>query len=334
MGYKESVKYIAKSLDIKNCSFLVTGATGLIGTCIIDVLISANEFYDAGIKIYALSRSKEKIQNKFGNKVIPLAQDICDKINVDIDFNYIIHTASNADPVSYAKYPVETITTNIIGCKNVLDYCASHLDTKLLFTSTFEVYGKIKDVDVYSEETFGIIDPFILRNGYSESKKCAEMLLHSYVDEYGVNAVIARLPSVYGPTMAVNDSKAHAQFINNALVGENIILKSEGKPKRTYCYVIDAVSAIFTILFNGETNQIYNISNENSIATIAEVAHTCAKIANTKVIFDLPSNIEAKGFSKPQNCILDNTKLKKLGWSGLYNLHDGIKETIETLKVK
>ena len=259
MSYRKSIENLAKSLDINNCSFLVTGATGLIGTCVIDVLTSANELFNANIKIYALSRSKEKIKNKFGNKVIPIAQDICDKIDLDICYDYIIHTASNADPVSYAQYPVETITINILGCKNVLDYCVNHIDTKLLFTSTFEVYGKINDVDVYSENIFGTIDPFVLRNGYSESKKCAEMLLHSYVDEYGINAVIARLPSVYGPTMAANDSKAHAQFINNALAGENIILKSEGKPKRTYCYVIDVVSAIFTILFKGETNQIYNI---------------------------------------------------------------------------
>mgnify|MGYP000691830324 FL=1 len=106
----------------------------------------------------------------------------------------------------------------------------------------------------------GMIDQTILRNGYPESKRCCELLVRSYVEEFGINAVIARLPSVYGPTMLRSDSKAHAQFIRNALNGENIILKSKGDQRRTYCYVVDAASAIFKILSAGENGEIYNIS--------------------------------------------------------------------------
>lgn len=330
--YKESIKAAANEIGLRNTSILVTGATGLIGSCAIDILVEANKELDAGIKIYALGRNGEKIQKRFGNSVIPIVQDITEPLSDDNYYGYIIHGASNADPKTYALQPVETIITNVLGNKNVLDYCISHKKTKMLLTSSFEVYGVIEGKDVYSEEISGIIDQSILRNGYSESKRCSELLLKSYVDEYGTNAVIARLPSVYGPTMLKSDSKAHAQFIRNALNGENIILKSRGEQRRSYCYVIDVVRALFKILQDGEKGEIYNVSNERSIASIAEIAKICSNLAGTEIDYQLPDDIEAKGFSKPVNCILDNTKLKLLGWSAKYSLNEGFKETLEYLK--
>ncbi len=329
--YGDSIRAVSETLEIKNASILITGATGLIGSCLIDILINANNEYNAGIQIYALSRSMEKIERRFGANVIPLIQDITEPLSNDNEYNYIVHLASNADPIAYATQPVETILTNIIGNKNVLDYCAKHKNTKMILGSTFEVYGVLDGKQTYDENTSGIIDLNVLRNGYPESKRCCELLVKSYVDEYDVKAVIARFSSIYGPTMLSSDSKAHAQFIKNALKGEKIVLKSKGKQRRTYCYVIDAVSALLKILSKGKIGEIYNISNENSVASIAEVAEECAKIAQTCVIYDLPGDIESKGFSRSKDCILDNRKLKELGWSGMYTLEDGLKETLEYL---
>lgn len=330
--YNDSVSRIAKKLEIKTGVFLITGATGLIGSCFIDVLVYANKNLDASFKIYALGRSEEKIKNRFGNEVIPVEQDISTPLSMNVKYDYIIHAASNASPRMYAEFPAETIITNVIGCKNVLDYCKKNMNTRLLFTSTFEIYGHIEDIDTYTEDMTGIIDLQILRNCYPESKRCSELLLKSYVDEYGIDAVIARLSSIYGPTMQIDDNKAHAQFIKKALNHENIVLKSEGTQKRTYCYVVDAVSALLTILFKGDSGKAYNVSNENSIATIAEVAKICADIAGTTIKYELPSENERKGYSKPQNCILDNTKLKELGWQGRYSVQDGMQETIMALR--
>jgi len=332
--YENSIKDIAKVLELHNISILVTGATGLIGSCLIDTLLIANSNYGVNIKIYALGRNRERIIARFGQGVIPVVQDIMKPLNDEIEYDYIIHGASNADPKSYATQPVETILTNIIGNKNVLDYCLKHRKTKMILTSTFEVYGELPNTDVYSENMSGIIDQTVLRNGYPESKRCCELLVRSYIDEYGINAVIVRLPSVYGPTMQKTDSKAHAQFIKNALNGEKIVLKSEGAQRRTYCYVVDVVSALLEILAKGENGEIYNISNEKSVASIAEVASICAEIAKTEVVFDLPDAVEVKGFSKSKNCILDNSKLRALGWEGKYTLKEGLTETLEYLRRK
>ena len=96
--------------------------------------------------------------------------------------------------------------------------------------------------------------------------------------------------------------------------------------------MIDAVSALFCVMFRGQAGEAYNISNEKSIASIAEVANLCAEIANTRVLYDNPSELEAKGFSKPQNCILENSKLRLLGWSPIYDLKSGFTECYNILK--
>lgn len=333
--YKEALTRVVPNIFIDNGSILVTGASGLIGSCIIDLLMLANE-KGRKFDIYALGRNAEKLKLRFSafaesSNLHFMEQNVCSTINDCYEFDYIIHGASNADPRNYAIYPVETILINIKGAENVLEYCKNHSNTKAIMLSSFEVYGNAGK-DVYAETDSGVIDLNQLRSCYPESKRCTEILTRCYVDEYKVNAVIGRLCSIYGPTMAKDDSKAHAQFIRNALKSEDIALKSKGEQRRTYCYVIDAVMGILCVLAKGESGEAYNISYEGSIASIADVAQTAAKIAGTKVVFSLPDNIERKGFSKPQNCILDNSKLKSLGWSGHYTLEEGLKETIKVLK--
>lgn len=333
--YREALERVMTEIAIEDGSVLVTGASGLIGSCLIDLLMLSNE-HGRNFEVYALGRNKEKLSVRFGayrklKQFRIIEQDIMKPLDNGISFDYIFHGASNADPRNYALYPAETMLINLEGAKNVLNYCKNNSNTKALLMSTFEVYGNAGK-DVYSETDCGIVDLNKIRSCYPESKRCMEILTRSYVDEYGVKAIIGRLSSIYGPTMAKDDSKAHAQFIRNGLNGENIVLKSKGEQRRTYCYVIDAVTGLLCVLAKGTTGEAYNISNEKSIVSIAEVAQTVADIAGTKVVYELPSDVEKKGFSTPQNCILKNDKLKLLGWAGKYDLFTGLKETLDILK--
>lgn len=335
--YRKSLDNIADCIVTSNATFLITGASGLIGSVMVDLLMSAN-VKGCENQVYVLGRSKNKLKERFAIFINDshfhiIEQDVCKVLDDKYQFDYIIHGASNADPISYASWPVETMITNIMGTHNILEYGRKHPKCKIVLLSTFEVYGR-GGMDTYQEDIVGLLDFNVLRACYPESKRSIEVLAHSYYDEYNVNVNIARLSSVYGPSMADNDSKAHAQFLRNALEGTDIVLKSMGEQKRSYTYVFDAVSAILTILFSGKSNECYNVSNENSISTIAEVARTVADIAGTKVVFDIPSELESKGFSKPQNCILDNTKLKSLGWLGKYTLLKGMDECYCILKSK
>lgn len=329
--YKQAIADIARELPVERGSVLVTGATGLIGSCIVDVFAYANEKLGAQFTVYALGLGKDILEQRFAHlpSVVCIEKNIMEPLE-GIEADYIIHAASNADPKSYALHPAETILINVLGAKHVLEMCKSR-QTRVLLTSTFEVYGKL-DQDEYVESDFGLIDQNQIRSCYPESKRTAEILFRAYHEEYGVNSVIARLSSIYGPTMLKNDSKAHAQFLQKAVNGENVVLKSEGTQKRTYCYVMDAVRGLLTVLFKGEPGEAYNVANDQSIATIAELAQTIAALSGTKVVFDLPDEIENRGFSKPQNCVLKTEKIKALGWSGKYDLKQGLSETLEILR--
>ena len=124
--YKKAIQAVAAEIPIDYGRFLVTGASGLIGSRIVDVLLSANHLYGKRFTVYAMGRNRDKLSQRFG--IIPdvhfVAQNVADPITIE-GLDYIIHAASNADPRSYALYPSETIITNIMGAKNVLDYSKS-----------------------------------------------------------------------------------------------------------------------------------------------------------------------------------------------------------------
>lgn len=336
MIFKESLKRFLDSVESIGRSYLITGASGLIGSSLVDLMMTVNGENNKKNHIYVLGRSEKKLKDRFHSYIGSpyfhiIEQDICNPLDNGIHFDYIIHGASNADPVSYAKFPTETMITNLVGSFNILEYGKHNKACKIVIMSSFEVYGDLGK-DVYLEEDFGLLDFNLLRSCYPESKRSVEVMARCYCAEYGVDVKIARLSSVYGPVMAKDDSKAHAQFLRKAVLGENIVLKSKGLQRRSYTYVLDAITGIFCILYHGTTGTAYNISNENSIATIAEVAQTCADISGSKVVYDVPSQLEVKGFSKPQNCVLDNSKIKKLGWSACYNLEQGLRETVFSLR--
>ena len=334
--YMDQIRAIARELPHRENTICITGATGMIGSCLTDILLCADEEYGNRFSVIALGRNESKLRERFayaaGSPFLKFAvRNIMAPLELDNEPDFILHLASNADPRNYALYPAETLLANVCGTHNMLDYCRAHKKTRLLMTSTFEVYGKNGDREVFSEDDSGEVDLNQIRSCYPESKRAAEIMMRCYHQEYGVDCVIARLSSIYGPTMASDDSKAHAQFIRNGLRKENIVLKSEGLQRRTYTYLMDTTSAILTIMFRGESGQAYNVSNENSVASIAEVAGTVAHICGTKVVYDLPDDVESRGFSRPQNCILDNGKLRALGWSGRYTLTEGLKATIKIL---
>ncbi len=335
--YKESLSGLLDCVCVKNQSFLITGASGLIGSCVVDLLMLANE---KGWRnhVFALGRSREKLQSRFGSHLSSeyfhiIEKDVCTPLDNDSVFNYIIHCASNADPVKYARYPVETLNTNLLGGIHILNYAQKHSDSRLVILSSFEVYGDAGKSE-YKEQDVGVSDFNLVRSCYSESKRAVETLTQSFCVEYGINASICRLCSVYGPTMATDDSKAQAQFLRSALSGGPIVLKSNGEQVRSYCYVMDVVSGIFYVLFKGCSSEVYNISYEKSVLCINEAASIIAEVSGSRVMNDMPSDLEKKGWSHPQDIILNNAKLKSLGWEGRYDFRSGVTECLNIMGCK
>lgn len=332
--YRAELSYLLDYVEACGKVFLVTGASGLIGSCLVDLLMMANERGQDN-QVYALGRSAAKLQERFSDYLSSdnfhiIEQDICSPLDDRIRFDYIVHCASNADPAKYVKYPAETVKTIVLGGINVLEYARSHEGCTVEVLSSFEVYGDVTK-DSVVETDAGLIDFNMTRSCYPEGKRAMESLARCYWKEYGVQVCIGRLCSVYGPTMAPDDSKAHAQFLRSALKGEAIVLKSKGEQKRTYCYVPDAASGILRVLFRGKPGEAYNISNEQSVSTIAGVADAVSAVSGCPVVHDDMSETEKDRYSQQVNAVLDNKKLRELGWEGRYDLTSGISSCLAIL---
>jgi len=318
---------------LKNKSVLITGANGLIGSYLIDYLLYLNDNKKYNISIYALSRSVKKLENRFKktNNLHFIQQDLNEPLNININFDYIIHAASNAHPLAFSNDPVGTMKTNLIGTINLLEMIKGKPDTKFLYISTGEIYGNNVDKP-FTENDYGIVDTKVVRSCYPESKRAAETLCIAYSVQYDIHINIARLCYVYGASITSDNSRADAQFLRNALKNEDIVMKSLGLQKRTYCYVADVVNALLTIIEKGTKSEIYNVANKNSIVSVKEYAQTLSDIAGVNLKFEIPSENESRGYSKPANSILDASKLESLGWEPYYDIRTGLFNTLQIKK--
>lgn len=320
---------------LKDKSILITGATGLLGVCLIDALMRMNE-RGGNVMVYAVGRNKERAYERLGiyfEKPLFqfIEQDAQEELSSQLSVNYIIPAASNTHPLAYSQYPIETMFVNLKGAEHALNK-ACDCGATVLYPSTVEVYGNARGEDVFTEDYTGQLNLFTSRACYTESKRACEALCQSYIAEKGVNVKIVRLSRVFGPTMLEGDSKASSQFIKNALRGEDIVLKSEGKQFFSYTYVADAVSAMLYVLLNGECGVPYNISNSACNVHLRDFATCCAETCGKKVVFDLPTETERKGFSIAQQAILDNKRLRAMGWKPQYTMKDAVERTIQILQ--
>lgn len=324
--------------NLKNKSVLIVGASGLIGTFLIDVLMLQNEKNNLNLKIYAAGRNKEIAMSRFlqyrDNNLFQFIElDVNNPLNIDLQFDYILHAASNTHPRSYANDPVGSIMTNLLGTYNLLEYARKIDLERFIFLSSVEIYGEpYNKSDKFDEQYCGYIDCNTVRAGYPEGKRAGEALCNAYKAKYQIDVVIPRLSRIYGPSMRLDDSKAMSQFILNGVRNENIILKSEGKQLYSYCYMADAVMGILYAWLKGKSGEAYNIADIDTTMNFVEITEYIAQLVGRKVIFDLPDKIEQHGFSKVTVGIMNSSKIQALGWKSYDNLQSGIKKTIQILK--
>lgn len=314
-------------------NILVTGSTGMIGSALVDVLMSRKE---QDYHVYASGRNETKVKTIFAKYVKNpffhfCKYDVREPLQSETVFHYMIAGAGVASPQLYSTDPVSVIKSNLWGVDNLFSYgIRNHLE-KFLYISSGEVYGE-GDGRVFTEDYSGYVDCTSLRACYPSAKRAAESLCVSYSHQYDIDVSIARPCHVYGPHFNDNDKRAYAQFIRNALRNENIVLKSSGTQYRSWCYVVDCVAAILTILLKGENGEAYNIADESSNVTIREFAEMVAAICKTKVVFDLPENDEKNGFNVVTKSIFSTKKLCALGWKCKGLMKTKIESTINVLR--
>ncbi len=315
----------------------VSGATGMIGAFLVDVLMRKNDASGLGCNVVALGRSAEKARNRlpyFGRDYFAFEEGSATSVGFRpaADADFVLHLASSTHPRQYATDPIGTIRANVDGLQNLLEYSAA-CGARLLFASSVEIYGQNRgDVERFGEGYCGDIDCNTLRACYNESKRLGEAMCQAYRSQRGVEAVIARIARVYGPTLLPDDSKALSQFIRRSLSGEDVVLKSEGAQRFSYLHVADAVSGLLHVLLRGEDGEAYNLADEASDIALRDLAGLVADAGGVKVVFDLPDAQEAAGYSKATLALMDGSKAKGLGWSPAFSIDDGVADTLAILR--
>lgn len=318
----EDIKYVAELPyrwdQLNNKVVLISGGTGFIGSFLIKVIQYRNKMYGSNVKVVSVSRRKMQDQED----VEYLRADITNPLIYDGKIDYILHLASNTHPAQYAEDPVGTITTNIIGCDNLLKLAVENKAERFLLASSVEIYGQGTE-SLMDESYSGYIDCNTARAGYNEAKRTCESLCESYKMQYGVECVIARLARTIGPDTK-KDTKAMAQFMSKAVSGEDIILKSMGNQRFSYIYVADAVSGIFKILLEGHVGEAYNVSGKDEHMTLRNYAEFIAGLAKMKFRYQFEDN---GAVSKATYALMDTKKLESIGWAPMYGICEALERT-------
>ena len=326
--------------ELRGSTLLVTGATGFVGSFLIHALLADAAGSSSHTKIYAIVRNARAAAKRFGEYIengylTLLEQNVTEPAGLDRGVDYVLHCASNAGPREYLADPVGTILTNCIGTNNILSYAEKHGVKRVLYLSTIEIYGVQQSGGLISEDRQGTLNCASVRSCYPLSKQLAENLCVAYVEQKALPVVIGRLSYLYGPGMKPDDSKVVAEFARKTAAGEDLVLKSEGLQRRSYCYISDAAAGLLTVLVRGDVGQAYNIASEKNVTTIAGLAEAfvnCRPERQLRVRYDMPVGEEMKRFSPIRDAVLDNGRLRALGWESFVPLEEGVGRMVTSLE--
>lgn len=323
--------------DLRGNTIVVTGANGLLGKTIIECLLSLDKVYNLNLAIVAVVRDEVKAKRVLGNNkhltFYSYEFGLGNSFGKELpQADIIIHLAAPTASQFFVSSPVETMQIVVGGTHEVLLYAKDHPSTRLLYVSSLEVYGMINDDSFpLTEEVQGYIDPMSVRSSYSLGKRAAECLCKSFYNEYDVQVVIARLAQTFGAGVTLEDNRVFAQFARSVIEGNDIVLHTKGELKRCYCYTTDAVSGMLYSLLRGKTGEAYNIANESTYISIADMAEMVQSTFNPNKTVKIELR-EGEGYSPTTKLRLSTDKLRHTGWKPQYELKEMFEMMIESMK--
>ena len=305
--------------ELSDSSFLITGATGLLGSSLIRCLLALEK----GIHIVAPVRDIAKARSLFDESDGRVEWIDCDLLSYEYDHirnvDYVIHCASPTNGKYIEEHPVETIELAIESTRRLLRYSQSHAVKSFLFISSLEAYGENHDNQFVGENMQFFVDRQSARSAYPLGKRIAEYLCSVYAMEYSVPAKSVRLTQTFGAGVSKEDNRVFAQFARSVVSGSDIVLHTKGESAKPYCYVTDAVSGLLYVLLRGKDGEVYNVANESSYISIMDLARFLRDSFNPQleVRVELNDNL---GYAPVTKLNLSTEKLRTLGWQPKYDL--------------
>lgn len=332
------IKKEAKALEGK--TVLISGGAGFIGSYIVSLLYLLNKkLLKKKCKVISLDNYITGTKQNFIVDIQDenfkfLHHDVRLHLNINEKIDFIIHAAGLASPYYYKKYPLETIESAIFGAKNLLDLARIYNIESFLFFSSSEIYGDPDVEHVPTPETYaGHVSSTGPRACYDESKRLTETLCLTYHQIYNVPVKIIRPFNVYGPGMRHTDYRVIPTFIYTGLKGKNLPVHDKGVQTRTFCYITDALTAIFKVLLSGGKGHVYNVGNDKPEVSMYELASTIAEVLGNGIKPRRKPYPKHYPAGEPQRRCPDLTKIKtELKYVPKVDLKTGLSKTIEWFK--
>jgi nucleoside-diphosphate-sugar epimerase len=316
--------------DIRDKSIFITGATGFFGRWLLESFLYVNNKLSLNAKIVALSRDPDVFlqQYPFYKSETSIRFIKGDVQNFDFplgDFQFIVHAATDADAKLNSEDPLLMLDTITAGTMRILDFAKMQPLKSFLLTSSGAVYGKQPADVVHIKEHEGFfIDINNPASAYAEGKRIAELYCSIYHKQYNLPVKIARCFAFVGPYLPLDKHFAIGNFILNGLNNEDIIIKGDGSPYRSYLYAADLTIWLWTILLKGKENVPYNVGSDFSL-TIKDTAKAVAESFNNSINYQIigkPTNLPVQRYV-PDICRANT----QLGLKVKINLDDAIKRT-------
>ncbi|MFA6547759.1 MAG: NAD-dependent epimerase/dehydratase family protein [Candidatus Magasanikbacteria bacterium] len=342
---EEDLKFITDANlpwdKLAGSTILISGANGFLPSYIVGALLYLNEKkLFSKLKVIALVRNKDKALKRFAHykdredlKII--VQDVCVPLSLpDDNIDYVIHAASQASPKYYYTDPVGTFLPNVLGTYNLLAEGALKKIKNFLFFSSSEIYGTMGDGgSLIKENDVGKIDPAKIRSCYAEGKRAGETLCLSWFQQYALPVNIIRPFHTYGPGFALDDGRVFADFVSDVIDNRDLVLKSDGKNVRAFCYVADFVVGALSVLLKGQAGEVYNLGNPRAALSIRDLANLIVGLypeKKLKVVVKIREQNDYYLASEFNISCPSIEKIKQLGWEPVFDIKTGFKRTIES----
>jgi len=308
-----------------NKTVLVTGGAGFIGSHLVKRLLEEGNRVICVDNLYTGAR--RNISEFLDNHSFTfIKDDVNNHVDVKEQIDEVYNLACPASPVYYQKDPVFTITTNLVGTKNMLDLALQH-GAKILQASTSEIYGDPEE-HPQKEDYWGNVNPIGFRSCYDEGKRAAETLCFDYHRKRDAKIRVIRIFNTYGPNMAKDDGRVISNFITQALNNEDVTVYGDGSHTRSFQYVDDLVEGMIRMMNQDEDPGPVNLGNPEEF-TIQELAEKIIELtdSDSKIVHkELPND-------DPQRRKPDISKAKELlDWKPEVDIDDGLKKTVEYFK--
>ncbi len=319
---------------------LVTGGAGFLMSYLVDLLAARA---DAVGREHAPSvvvadnfttARKDRLSHLASHPGVEIRDLDVSTLELAESFDVIVHGASIASPVAYRRMPLRTLEVNALGTLALLRALQGRSIEAFVLLSTSEIYGDPDPAHVPTPETYpSLVSSTGPRACYDESKRFAETLAVTYFQTYGTPVRIVRPFNVYGPGLQPDDGRAVPSLVDDARHGRDLVLHSDGRPRRSFCYVTDFIVSLLRVIAHGVDGEAYNVGDDREEISMRELADRIRAVTKARgQVVVRPSDDPNYLTDNPQRRCPDLTKLRGLGGSmPCVSLEDGLARYVRWL---